>query len=130
MLEKYFFDSSAFIEILREQSRSVAVERLLDSLKRSQKFTSVLVAYELYRGIPLSYSRRKSQTQALNEILADFTLKPVHEAVAMHAAKLHRFSKGDIDPVLAAQCIDGGYTLVTVNEKDFVRVPGIRLAKL
>ena len=58
MLEKYFFDSSAFIEILREQSRSVAVERLLDSLKRSQKFTSVLVAYELYRGIPLSYSRR------------------------------------------------------------------------
>lgn len=130
MADSYFFDSSAFLEIIKDQARSVAVQNLLSSLKRHQKFTSVLVAYELYRGVPLSDSRRKSQTRALDLLLAGFTLKPVHEAVAMHAAKVHRFSAGAIDPILAAQSIDGGCIMVTTNEKHFVRVPGIRLAKL
>ena len=62
--------------------------------------------------------------------LAEFTLKPVHEGAAMAGARLHRFSSGAIDPILAAQCVEGGFTMVTDNKRDFERVPGIRLARL
>ncbi len=45
----------------------------------------------------------------------------------MMAAKLHRYSKGSIDPLLAAQCLDGDFTMVTTNRQDFERVPELRI---
>lgn len=131
MLDRYFFDTSAFLEVIKQQAKGEAIERLSSGLRRTQKVTSVLVAYELYRGIPLSASRRKKQVQVLELALAEFTLKPVHEAPAMMASRIHGlFSKGRIDPILAAQCVDGGYLMVTTNTQDFSRVPGIRMAML
>lgn len=130
MSEKYFFDTSAFLAIIRDEPQGLAISALNDGLKRAQCFTSVLVAYELFRGIPLSASRRKTQTQILDELLEKFTRKSVFEAQAMAAAKVHRYSRGAIDPILAAQCVDGGFTLVTTNRQDFERVPGIKLYDL
>lgn len=130
MSDRYFFDTSAFLALVRNEPERDAVAELRASLRRTQCFTSVLVAYELYRGVPLSPSRRKTQIQVINEMLTVFTLKPVYEAHAMAAAKLHRYSKGAIDPLLAAQCLDGNYTMVTTNREDFKRVPGLRLFDL
>ena len=130
MPEKYFFDTSAFLAIIRSEPEGAAIGALNDRLRRSQCFTSVLVAYELFRGIPLSAARRKAQTQVLNELLDKFTRKSVFEAHALAAARVHRFSRGAIDPILAAQCVDGGFTLVTTNRQDFERVPDIKLYDL
>lgn len=88
------------------------------------------MAYGLYRGVHPNSTRRKSPLKELNAALEDFTLKPVHEAQAINAARFYYDSKGDIDPILAAQCVDGGFTLVTTNPKDFERVPGIRMHAL
>ena len=130
MLEKFFFDSSALLAITRKEVRGPAVAALLDRIKPAQRITSVLVAYECYRGIPLSNARRKSQMQALGTLFGFFSLKSVFEAQAMAGARLFRYSAGAIDPILAAQCVEGGYTMVTINTIHFKRVPGIRLFDL
>ncbi|MBK7005832.1 MAG: type II toxin-antitoxin system VapC family toxin [Burkholderiales bacterium] len=124
---RYFFDTSAFLAIIRKEPNWKEVADFLDSLRRNQRVTSVLVAYELYRGVHPASRTRKAQLRELDAILGYFSLKPVYEAQAMLASKVHYKSKGSIDPILAAQCLDGGYTLVTMNVKDFERVPGIRL---
>lgn len=130
MLERFFFDTSAFLAVVKNEPQGPAILALNDSLKQAQCVTSVLVAYELYRGVPLLSNKRKSQARTIDMLLERFTLKAVFEAHAMAAAKLYRYSKGQIDPILAAQCVEGGFTLVTANRKDFERVPGLRLARL
>ena len=99
----------------------------MDSLRRYQRVTSVLVAYELYRGVHPESRTRKAQIRELDATLDYFSLKPVYEAQAMLGAKVHHQSKGSIDPLLAAQCVDGDYILVTTNQRDFERVPGIKI---
>lgn len=130
MSERYFFDTSAFISIIKKEPRGQAIRLLNDSLNMSQCVTSVLVAYELYRGVPPEASKRKSQLRLIATLLEKFTLKPVHEAQAMAAARIYHYSKGKLDPLLAAQCVDGGFIMVTTNRRDFERAPGLRLATL
>ncbi len=130
MSDRYFFDTSAFLAVIKKEPYAEIILDLRDSLKRFQCVTSVLVAYELYRGIPPSATKRKAQIQVIETSLKKFTLKPVYEAHAMTAARLYQYSKGTIDPLLAAQCVDGDYILVTTNRKDFERVPGLRIVQL
>ena len=85
MPERYCFDTSAFLAYIRNEPEADAVFALRERLRRTQCFTSVLVAYELYRGVPSS--KRKAQIQVLDAWLSTFTLKPVHEAHAMTAAR-------------------------------------------
>ncbi len=129
MSERYFFDTSAFLAILRGESTGPAIQILLDGLKARQKVTSVLVAYELYRGISPGQTKARAQRLALDRLLADFNVKPLTNAHAMSGAKLHRYSRGFADPLLGAQCLDGGFILVTTNPSDFGRMPGIQLAR-
>lgn len=130
MIERYFFDTSAILAVLKREPQGAAIKAMMDSLSRMQRVSSVLVAYELYRGVPLSSTKRRSQLKAISIVLDGFALKPVHEAHAMAAAKLYQHSKGKLDPLLAAQCVDGGFIMVTTNRRDFERVPGLRLATL
>lgn len=130
MLDRHFFDTSAFLAVIKNEAQKKAVLDLLGNLKQFQLVTSVLVVYELYRGVHPDSSTRKSQIQQLDIALSRFSIKPVHEAHAMLAAKCFHSSKGKIDPILAAQCLDGGFMLVTTNRQDFERVPGIKLYDL
>ncbi len=99
-------------------------------LRHSQKVTSVIVAYELYRGISPDRSNGRTQRLYLDKLLKEFTVKAVTNSHAMHAAKLFRYSKGFGDPLIGAQCIEGSFVLVTTNDQDFDRMPNIRLATL
>ena len=132
MRERHFFDTSAFLAILKKEEKGASVLELIGSLGRTQRVTSVLVAYELFRGIAPHTSKRKSQFQNIEQLLDYFTVKPVTEAHAMEAAKIFRnkASKGAIDPILAAQCIEGRFRMVTLNVKDFEDVDGIKFAPL
>ncbi len=65
MLEKFFSDSSALLAITRKEVHGPAVIELIDRINPAQRITSVLVAYECYRGIPLSTAKRKSQMRDL-----------------------------------------------------------------
>ena len=117
MLEKFFFDSSALLAITRKEMHGPAVIELMDRIKPAQRIRSVRLAYECYRGIPLSTARRKSQICDLQTLFEFFTLKSVFEAQAMAGARLFTYSASAIDPILAAQCLDGGCTMVTINTK-------------
>lgn len=126
MPDSYFFDSSA---IIKKRPDGPAIEALLGRLNRQQCYTSVLVAYELLRGIPALYERRKFQEQAIEALLHKFTRKAVTNAHALAGAKAYHYSAGDVDPILAAQAVDGNFVMVTVNLKHFRRVPGLKLFK-
>lgn len=116
--------------IIKDRPDSDKIAALLERLNRQQCFTSVLVAYELYRGIPALPERRKYQERIIKTLSEKFTHKSVTYAHAMRASNAFRYSDGDIDPLIAAQAIDGDYTLVTLNRKHFERIPGIRLHTL
>ena len=92
--------------------------------------SSVLVAYELYRGISLNQPKGRAQRLYLDKILTEFSVKPLSNANAMAGARLYRHSKGFADSLIGAQCLEGGFFLVTTNASDFARMPGIRLARL
>jgi predicted nucleic acid-binding protein len=111
VLERFFFDSSAFIAMIRKEASAPTLSAMLGELRRSQCHTSVLVVYELYRGLPQASPKLKAQVSEIESLLEKFTRKSVFHAQAMAAARLFRYSKGAIDPILAAQCFEGAIPL-------------------
>jgi predicted nucleic acid-binding protein len=124
---RYFFDTSVFLAIIKREPERLQSLELINSLRRNQCVTSVLVAYELYRGVHPDSKTRKSQLRDIELMLSRFSLKPVSEAHAMQGAKAFYKSAGDIDPILGAQCVDGGFLMVTFNLRHFVNIPGIQI---
>ena len=111
--------------VIKNESTKPLVLSLVAGLKQTQLVTSVLVAYELYRGVHPNSRTRKSQLTQLNLALSRFALKPVYEAHTMQAAKNFQWSAGDIDPILAARCVDGNFVRVTFNQIRFAKMQGI-----
>ena len=66
----------------------------------------------------------------MDKILTEYRVKPLSNANAMAGARLCRYSTGFADSLIGAQCLEGGFFLVTTNASDFARMPGIRLARL
>ena len=127
MSKRYFFDTSAFLAIVKYEPAGERVLELSASLRDRQKVTSVLVAYELYRGISPRNAKHVTQRRILDALLAGFTIKSLTNAQAMAAARLYQYSKGFADSLIGAQCIEGGFDLVTTNVQDFERMPEIRI---
>ncbi len=91
-----------------------------------------IVLYELWYGISKS-ARRDANTAALAAFLAlDVTQWPFETGDAEEAggirAAVERTGKpiGPYDLLIAAQARRRGATLVTANEREFARVPGLR----
>ena len=126
-LKRYFFDTSAFLAVVKNEDNKPRVLALIAGLKAPQLVTSGLVAYELYRGVSPKSKTRKAQIKNLELMLKRFSLRPVYEAHAMQGAKNYHLSAGDIDPLLAAQCVDGGFIMVTFNQNDFEGVKNIEI---
>ena len=86
--------------------------------------------YFFDQGISPDQPKGRAQGIYLDKILTEFSVKPLTNANAMAGARLYRYSKGFADSLIGAQCLEGGFFLVTTNASDFARMPGIRLARL
>ncbi|MGO8750186.1 MAG: PIN domain-containing protein [Thermoguttaceae bacterium] len=128
----YLLDSNAWIALFRQKSAS-----LLDELRRRPAAEIVLcpvVVCELWYGVCRSDPAYRATNQKLIEDLrARYVSVPLDDAAALDAAELRAYLAargqpiGPYDLLIAAIARTSGLTLVTRNQAEFSRVPGLKI---
>ena len=126
---RYLLDTNILSELMRNPSGRVADS--IAMVGEQQVCTSIVVVAELRYGIAKSRSRRLAAQLAA--VLAGVDIlpleAPIDETYGELRARLER-SGGPIganDMLIAAQALTVGLTLVTANEREFSRVPGLTI---
>ena len=129
MTGPYLLDTNIISDNIRNP-RGVAARRARQ-VGNSQLCTSIVVAAELRYGVAKTRSRQLSTKVA--ETLEGLEVvpleSPVDEVYAELRVELERTGNliGPNDLLIAAQAIALGLTLVTDNEREFSRVPGLKI---
>jgi tRNA(fMet)-specific endonuclease VapC len=125
-------DTSAVIAVLNETGSRVETH-LRAALKRKQPVAiSSVVLFELWHGVTKS-ARTEANARRIEEFLAapiqvlPFDADDARQAGDIRAA-LERIGKpiGSYDLLIAAQARRRSATLVTANQREFARVPGLK----
>jgi tRNA(fMet)-specific endonuclease VapC len=114
------------------------IERVVNATGDQDAALSAVGLTELIHGLyrvktPAMRVRRES---FLNELLADLTVYPYTKETAMLAGKLdgEQQSKGVVIPfgdlLIGATALSLGYSVLTVNLRDFRRIPGLSVVQL
>ncbi len=127
-------DTNVVVAAMNERFRNVRArleQTLIDDIVIG---VPTIVLYELWYGIKKS-ARRDANAAALSTFLTlDVTPWPFESQDAEEAgdirAALERTGKpiGPYDLLIAAQARRRGATLITANEREFARVPGLKTA--
>ena len=127
---RYLLDTCICIYLLNKR-----LLPLISKFKRHQPGEigiSVITASELQYGVAKSSQQKKNQ-EMLDAFLAPFEIFP-YDAKAVMAygsirAELEKKGQliGPLDMLIAAQALSGSLILVTNNEKEFQRIPGLQL---
>jgi len=126
---KYLLDTDTCIYALK-QNRAVLGELLMKS--RDDVAVSVISEAELRTGAAKSASPAKT-LRLVENFLAPLTIVEfTSEDAAIYAqirAKLQRAGTpiGPLDTIIASQAVARNLTLVSNNEREFRRVPGLRV---
>ena len=87
--------------------------------------------YEIRRG--LRYANATAKEQAYRRLCDSCEVGEMRREIWVRAANLYSdlrhngFTVGDADILIAAFCVENGYTLVTNNTKDFINMDGVNL---
>jgi tRNA(fMet)-specific endonuclease VapC len=126
----YLLDSNVWITALRQPGSSLAARfRAIDPA--DIRVCSVVVA-ELRYGC-LRSAKPAANRAAVDALLAPFPSVPFDDAAAEHFATVRRHLEslgltiGPYDLQIAAIALANGCTLVTHNQAEFSRVPGLPL---
>ena len=126
-------DSTILIDMLR---RVPAARAKVEELEREGPLVTTEVgAYELYLGVErYGGRRREEETRKVADLLDQMETLPFDRASAIHTARLSWDLKrsgqtiGVLDLLTAGTALAHGHdTVVTRDEGDFRRVPGIRV---
>jgi len=126
---RYLLDTNIVSDLVRNPQGRVA-ERIRD-LGEAQICTSIIVTAELRYGATKKGSRRL--TKQLETVLAVLEVLPLEVPADAHYGSVRTRLEQDGKPIgandllIAAQALALGYTLVTNNEREFCRIPGLRL---
>jgi len=127
---KYLLDTSICIYLIKKKPASV-LERFTTQIVGDIGLSSISVA-ELEYGVQNSQLQEKNQ-QALFQFLAPLAIANFDAVAATvygqirAALEIRGMSIGSLDTLIAAHAISLGATLVTNNEREFSRVPGLGL---
>jgi tRNA(fMet)-specific endonuclease VapC len=129
----YLLDTTVWIDLLRTNSQSI--RRKLTARSKSTIGLSIVTLCELQYGIERRASRHPRlgtrEAELLSAMVAPFDVFPldihVVETYGRIRAVLEKAGTtiGALDMFIAAQALSLGATLVTSNEKEFRRVPGL-----
>lgn len=125
----YLLDTNVISDLIRNP-RGKTGERIA-TLQDGELRTSLIVAAELRYGVAKKGSERL--TKLVEDVLADFEVLPWEAPADIHYAavrdSLSRSGQpiGDMDMLIAAHALALDAVLVTNNEREFSRVPGLKV---
>jgi tRNA(fMet)-specific endonuclease VapC len=126
----YALDTNIIIHLLKD---TVAVISQYDNCL-SQGIPIVIppyVDFEILRG--LRYANATAKERVYQQLCGSCKIGEMQRGTWVRAADLYvdlrrnGFTVGDADIIIAAFCIENGYTLVTNNTKDFMNIDGLLL---
>ncbi|UJB63681.1 type II toxin-antitoxin system VapC family toxin [Acidovorax sp. YS12] len=123
----WLFDTNILIAISK---RHPALLSRLERIDSSAVMLSSVVLAEIEYGIAKS-ARKQTNRLVFDAIIETFTVHRFDEAAAREfgALRAHLETQGQVigpyDMMIAAQALALGATLVTDNEREFRRVPGL-----
>ncbi|MGV0878745.1 type II toxin-antitoxin system VapC family toxin [Martelella sp. FLE1502] len=125
----YLFDTNAISDMIRRPAGKIA-QRLVGLEKRDLK-TSLIVAAELRYGVVKRGSKELSEL--MERVLSQFEILPWEAPADLRYAELRNYLRqigqpiGDMDMLIAAHALALDAVLVTANEREFERVPGLKV---
>ena len=128
---KFLLDTNICIYLIKQRPESVARE--LQKQAVGDVGVSTITVAELYVGAAKSQARERSLS-ALQQFLAPLVLADFDAAAAAVYGDTRAYLErkgtpiGSLDTMIAAHALSLGVALVTNNEREFRRVPGLRLA--
>jgi tRNA(fMet)-specific endonuclease VapC len=127
---KFMLDTNICIYIIKQKPTSV-LERFLRS-EISQIGISTITLSELSCGVTKS-SRPQQNQIALMQFIAPLEILPYDDLAAQHYGNLRARLEiqgrtiGSLDMLIAAHALSITCTLVTNNEKEFCRIPHLKI---
>lgn len=122
---KYLLDTSVVIEAIR--LRGIEVEGFLRIKYGRENYLSTITIAEIFSG---QSAQKKEVEQFLRYLIACFKELSINQEEAILAGRLRCFYKIDMaDALIAATAINSGLVLATRNQKDFRKVPGLKIIK-
>ncbi|MCL1933329.1 MAG: type II toxin-antitoxin system VapC family toxin [Candidatus Azobacteroides sp.] len=124
--ETILIDTSLFIDYYRKQKKESTV-----LVKLSEKYNfaiSVITKFELLVGV-----LTKEQYTFWNNIFNDLTVFPIVDKEVERSAEIVKYLRknnkmiGLQDILIAATAIENNLGMATLNHKDFVRIPDLKL---
>lgn len=128
---RFMLDTNVCIDLIRR--RTAAILRNLGRTRPEDVCVSVITLSELEFGAARSAAPERNRL-ALAEFMAPIAVLPYGDTVAPAYGQLraHLEAKGigigSLDTLIAAHALSAGLALVTNNEREFQRVPKLRLA--
>ena len=125
----YLLDTNVISELIRNPGGKAGGR--IAALREGELRTSVIVTAELRYGIAKKGSERLAKL--VEGVLADFEVLPWEAPADVHYAavrdSLSRSGQpiGDMDMLIAAHALALDAILVTNNEREFSRVPGLKI---
>ncbi|MEM1114189.1 MAG: type II toxin-antitoxin system VapC family toxin [Pseudomonadota bacterium] len=128
-MSRYLLDTNILSDLVRNPSGAIA--NRIAAVGERNICTSVIVAAELRFGAYRSASRTLSRR--VEDLLSVIDILPLEEPAdrAYASLRAHLADRGQPigpnDMLIAAQTLALDFTVVTANEKEFLRVPGLRV---
>lgn len=123
-------DTSVLIEFEREGGS----QEFWRAAGGEQVAISVITVSELLHGVHRSSGKKRAKRAAMVEhVLASTTAMPITETIARTHAELSAQLSDSGTPVgahdlwIAASAVAGGFGVLTSDERDFDRIPGLRV---
>ena len=126
---RFLLDTDTCIDALRQNE--IVLRRML-AQRRAEVMVSVITEAEVRTGAAKSSAPGKTARLVENFLKPLTVLEYTSEDAAAYArirAKLERAGKpiGPLDTLIAAQAVGRKLTLVSNNQREFGRVPGLRV---
>jgi tRNA(fMet)-specific endonuclease VapC len=127
---RYLIDTDIFIHI--RQKRLAKVRARFEALQPGEAIVSAVVYGELIYGAQKSSDPARA-TQAIEELITLAPVEPITDAMAREYGALRAVleKRGEIidnnDLWIAAHALSAGLILVTNNEREFKRVPKLKV---
>jgi len=123
-------DTNICIYIIKRRPKAV-IERFLRT-EIFQIVVSSITLSELFYGVSKS-SRPEQNQMALIQFMAPLAILPYGDDAAQYYGDLRVFLEkqgtpiGSLDMLIAAHALSTACTLITNNEKEFIRIPNLKI---